>query len=84
MVLQVYSIRDAKAEAFNSPFYQKTKGEALRSFQTAVNDPKTQLNRFPEDFDLYEIGTWDDSTGLVTPLDTPKHTAKAVEMLTEN
>ena len=79
MFLELYSIRDAKAEAYGNPFTQKTKGEALRSFMTAVNDPKTTLHQYPEDFDLYQIGTWNDQNGKIDHLETPKHLAKAIE-----
>jgi hypothetical protein len=81
MVLKVFSIHDQKAEAYNTPFFQKTKGEALRNFTTGVNDPKTTLNQYPEDFDLWEMGDWDDQTGKFEPYETPKHIAKAIEML---
>jgi hypothetical protein len=80
MVLNAFSIRDSKAEAFNTPFFQKTKGEAIRSFESAVNDGKTQLNQYPEDFDLYHVGEWDDATGKIKPLDTPNHVIKAIEV----
>lgn len=78
MILKVFSIRDAKSEVYNTPFFQKTHGEAERSFRTAANDDKTQINKYPEDFDLYYLGEYDDNTGQVTPLDTPQHVLKAV------
>lgn len=78
MVLKVYSIRDAKAEVFNAPFYQKTHGEAERSFQQLVNDEKSTVNKFAEDFDLYYLGQYDDNTGKFEGLDTPQHMQKAI------
>lgn len=61
MFLKVYSIFDSKVEAFMQPFYCKSKGEAIRSITEAVNDPKTSLSKYPEDFTLFELGSWDDS-----------------------
>lgn len=78
MVLKVYSIRDAKAEVFNTPFYQKTHGEAERSFQQLVNDEKSTVHKFSEDFDLYYLGQYDDQTGKFESLDTPQHMQKAI------
>ena len=52
MILKVYSIRDEKAETFGSPFYQATHGLAERSFRQVVSDEKTNVNKFPEDYDL--------------------------------
>lgn len=83
MVLRVYSIRDAKAEVFNTPFYQKTHGEAERNFRTLVNDGKSTVNQFPEDFDLYYLGQYDDNEGKFECLDTPQHVIKAIQLKDE-
>lgn len=83
MILKVYSIRDAKAEIFNPPFYKHTHGEAERDFKKITNDPKSFVNQFPEDFDLYYLGLFDDNTGKFQPLDTPEHQLKAI-MLKES
>jgi len=78
MILKAYSIRDAKAEVFNTPFFQKTHGEAERNFQQLVKDGKSMVAQYPEDYDLYYLGTYDDQTGTIDPLDTPQHITKAV------
>jgi len=80
MQLKMYSIRDAKAEIFGAPFYKSTHGQAERDFKSLVNDKKSQVWVYPEDFDLYFIGTYDDSTGKVIPKDTPEHLLKAVQL----
>lgn len=77
----MYSIRDGKAEIFNTPFFKLTHGEAERDFRTAVNDDKTTLSRYPEDFDLYYLGEYDDNKGLTKPLESPQHIIKAVNCL---
>jgi hypothetical protein len=78
--LQVYSIRDAKGEVYNTPFFQKTHGEAERNFRELVSDPKSMVSKYPEDFDLYHLGTYDDQSGLIKPLDTPLHILKAISV----
>lgn len=78
MKLKAFSIRDAKAEVFNTPYFKSTHGEAERDFRTAVNDPKTKLNQYPEDFDLYYLGEYDDQSGNFVSLKTPQHVVKAV------
>jgi len=80
MILRMYSVRDAKAEVFNPPFYQKTHGEAERTFAQLVRDPKSTVSQFPEDYDLYYLGTYDDQAGKVQSLDTPQHVQKAVSV----
>lgn len=80
MELKMYSIRDSKGEIYMQPFFQKTHGEAERSFQQLANDEKTTVCKFPEDFDLYYLGTYDDQTGRMSSLDTPQHIIKAVNL----
>ena len=84
MTLKLFSIRDQKSEAFGTPFYQATHGEAERNFRTLVNDNKSTVSQYPDDFDLYYLGTFDDNTGKVQTLDTPQHVIKAVQVKTQN
>lgn len=81
MIRDVFVIRDAKAEVFNMPFFKLTKGEAERDFRSLVNEPGSNVNKYPDDFDLYYIGTYDDISGTVKSLDTPQHLCKAVSVL---
>jgi hypothetical protein len=78
MVLKIYSIRDTKGEVFHAPYFKTTHGEAERSFRQAANDDKTTISQFPEDFDLYYLGEYDDNTGKFKNLDTPQHVIKAI------
>lgn len=79
MEMKIYAIRDAKAEAFQPPWYKNTHGEAERDFRTAVNDDKSFLNKYPEDYDLYYLGTYDTNEGKFQTLDTPQHMIKAIQ-----
>lgn len=81
MELKAYSIRDSKASIFNPPFYKKTHGEAERDFTTLCKDEKSTCAQYPEDFDLYFLGTYDDQTGVFKSLDTPQHITKAVNVI---
>lgn len=80
MQLKIYSIRDSKADLYNPPFYQKTHGEAERSFAQLTKDSKSTISQFPEDYDLYYLGTYDDLTGKIEVLDSPQHIIKAVNI----
>lgn len=80
MHYKMFSIRDQKAEIFTPPFYKKTHGEAERDFNSLVNDSKSTVSQFPDDFDLYYVGDYDDQTGVVKSLDTPQHVIKAVHV----
>lgn len=84
MKLKVYSIRDAKAEAFNPPFYKHTHGEAERDFHQLAKKSDSMVAQYPEDYDLWYLGDFDDQSGKVTPLETPQHIIKAVQLTQQN
>lgn len=82
MLLKAFSIRDAKAEIYNPPFFKKTMGEAERDFHQLCKDDKSMPAKYPEDYDLYHVGQYDDNNGKFEPLATPQHIVKAVDVLT--
>lgn len=65
--LKVYSVYDSKAQFYGNPFFQRTKGEAMRSWTTIANDEKSEICRFPGDYSLFEIGEFDSDTGTLHP-----------------
>lgn len=80
MLYKAFSVRDQKGEVYNLPFYKKTLGEAERDFASLLKDEKSMVHQYPEDFDLYHIGEYDDQKGIFIPLDTPLHVVKAVSI----
>jgi hypothetical protein len=81
MQLKIFTVYDSKAEAYLSPFHEKATGSAIRSFETAVNDPQSSFNKFPADFTLFEIGAFDELTGRVTSLTANLNLGNAVAFL---
>lgn len=73
MKYKVVSVRDYAVEAFGVPFFTRSVGEAERSFADEVNrvDENNQLNRHPEHFDLFLVGEFDSTSGLLNPLTVP-------------
>jgi hypothetical protein len=63
MKLLAFSVRDEKVEAFLPPFFCRSKGEAIRSFTQAVDQPDHAFAKNVSDFVLYEIGAFDDVGG---------------------
>ena len=74
MLMVVVSIKDRAADAFGRPAFVASLGVAIRSFTDEVNrdNPDNQMFAHPDDFDLYEIGTFDDSTCIFDLNDVPK------------
>jgi len=79
MLLCVFSVYDSAAECYMQPFFQQTKGQAIRAFTDAVNDPSHAFARYPDDYTLFELGSYDDSKGAFMMLNTPKSIGVAVE-----
>jgi len=71
MIKLVFSVFDSKARVYSSPFMSARSEIAVRDFTRAVNDPALDICKFPNDFSLVELGTFDDETGIIRPYDVP-------------
>lgn len=65
MKLGIFCVFDSKAGAFTAPFVAFNAPMAQRSVAIAVRDPESMFHKFPEDFQLFQIGVFSDDTGLV-------------------
>jgi len=66
MVKFIYSLYDDKAKCYANIFTSANDFTALRSLAAAAQDTSSEIFRFPTDFTLYQLGTWDDSNGTIT------------------
>lgn len=73
------SIKDTKIE-FMSPALVHNLEEAKRSLKAVANDKNTTIGNAPEDFELWEVGSWDPERGLITSTG-PKFICKAVDVI---
>lgn len=80
MTQEIFTIRDAKANSYGIPFYSPTPGTAERQVRELTNDPQSLVCKYPEDYDLYKIGSFNQLTGQIEILDTPQHICKAVSL----
>jgi len=81
MKLVLFSIRDAKGEIYGSPFAKAHRGDAERAFSQLTADPQSMVKQFPEDFSLYEVGLFDQSTGKIEAYAEPRHMIKAIDTI---
>lgn len=77
---KLYSILDIKANLYGSPFSSINDLDATRGLQIAMLDPQIQLSVFPEDFNLYEIGSFNPENGKIDPTIPPRHVVSAVSV----
>lgn len=76
---KMFTVYDSKAEAFLPPFFMRSRGEAIRAWESEVNNEQSNFCRFPSDFTLFEIGMFDDSNGSVTMYESKVSLGVAVE-----
>ncbi len=81
MIHRMFAIFDAKALAYLPPFVLPEVGMALRTFGDCVNSDDHQFGAHPEDYTLFNIGSYDDKTGLISGLDTRCVVANGVEVV---
>ena len=82
MQFYIYSVRDRAIDTYGRPVFFAAVGAAVRAFQDEVNraNPDNTMHTHPEDYDLYEIGTFDDQTGIITPHQQPRQVAIGKQM----
>lgn len=66
MRYKIVAVRDRAADVFGVPSFVLSTGAAIRSFSDEINRQveKGVLAEHPDDFDMYELGEFDDSDGL--------------------
>lgn len=79
MLHQMVAIFDIKCGAYARPVAVPADGAAIRMVQDAVNDSTTEYSKHPEDYSLWNVGTYDDSTGKLTS-STPVQLAQCVSL----
>ena len=79
--LKIIAIRDTKNETYGIPFYARTFGGAIRSLHIELEqNPKSPMAQFPEDYELWSIGTYDEEAGQIGGTNEPKMILKINEI----
>lgn len=63
----VVAVKDMAVDAFSRPFTVPAVGAAIRSFTDEINrsSAENEMFKHPNDYDLYELGTFDDQSGAL-------------------
>lgn len=80
--INVYSIKDTRANADGVPFFSQNDDTAKREFAIAVNG-ESMMGMYPEDFDLYLEGTVDSQAirKKWCMLDSQVHVIKGIHLV---
>lgn len=68
MIRVILSVKDVVADTYGQPFFVPNVGSGLRSVQDEVNRAHADnaLFNHSEDFILFQIGSFDDSSGEIS------------------
>lgn len=85
MKLIAVAIRDRAMNAYLRPFFVPSVGLAIRSFSDEINRKAEDNTMYhhPDDYDLYELGTFDEELGLLAPLQMPQQLAIGKQLSTQ-
>lgn len=78
-----FSVFDTKAKVFSNPFVSVNNATALRDFERVCNDRNSDIFTFAEDYSLYQLGSFDDGTGLITVNSQPMLLGMAIQFKKE-
>lgn len=77
MKYKVVCVRDRAADCFGQPQFVLSVGAAIRGFGDEINRAADNngFYKHPEDFDLYELGTFDDQDATFECSESPRQIA---------
>lgn len=80
MKLVAVAVRDSAVDAFMRPFFVPTTAFAVRSLSEALKDPQSPMASSPQDFALFELGSFDEETGRFENLESPKQIVRVQDL----
>ena len=81
MEVQVYAIYDSKAQAYLQPFFSPNNAMAFRNCQSACMNPSSPFVAFPGDFTLFNLGVFDDVSGVIDCFKHAKNLGSMIQFL---
>lgn len=72
MKTHIYSLRDVKAGYYMNMVLLRNDVDAERFFLAILEDQRSPIAKFPKDYAIFWIGTFDNESGEVIPLGIPK------------
>lgn len=63
MTYSLYAFYDLKAKVYRAVFPSVSEPQALRIARTLAADKESDFGKWPEDFVVTKLGTWDDESG---------------------
>lgn len=67
--MRIFALYDHRLGGYTNPFAMQTEGMAWRWFADQMSDPQNPMRRWPQDYELHVLGSFDKQTGRLTPSD---------------
>lgn len=68
MKVQMFTIYDKKMQIHQQPFVAINRATMMRTIADGLKRNDSMMSRFPVDYEIYKIGEFDETTGMITPL----------------
>ena len=68
----LYSIYDKKSDLYAPPFIELTDGTAIRACMDLLQNANMPFAKYPSDYTLMKIGSWDEVAGIPTADNPPE------------
>lgn len=79
--MNVYTIRDVVSEVSMPPFVAENDIVVSRLVRDAARQPEGLIGKYPADFVVQHVGTWDPESGVLTALAGARILGKVVDLL---
>lgn len=84
MLYQVTVMFDKALGAYSRPMFVQSRGQAIRAFGDEVNNPEGEIHRHPSDYELFYLGTYDDSVAHFESAEVMELLARGGDLLKES
>ncbi len=64
MITKIFTVYDGPAGAYLAPLFFQSAGQCVRAFTDSANDQENLIGKHPADYTLFEVGTYDDASGI--------------------
>lgn len=62
---KIFLLKDGKSKTYGPPIVEENRGKLIRSIQEELSRGQAVWAKHPQDFTLFEIGTYDVLTGTI-------------------
>lgn len=82
--LNLYAVHDSKAGMYNRPMPSTNDQTAIRGFISNAINPESEINQNAQDYSLFRIGSYDESSSIITSESPPEFLINAETAILNN